>query len=51
VAGNVGFYPTAELAAVRGPLGRALERDTHFVAQRPLSAYADEARRLGRIKA
>jgi hypothetical protein len=34
---------------VRGKLGLPIERDLHFVADKPLSAYADEARERGRI--
>lgn len=48
---ELGYFSLAELEAVRGPLGRAIERDVHFVVQKPLSAYAEEARRLGYIKA
>lgn len=48
---ELGYVSLAELEAVRGPLGRAIERDVHFVVQKPLSAYAEEARRLGYIKA
>ena len=32
-------------------LGLPVERDLHFVAKKPLSAYAEEARRLGSIQA
>jgi hypothetical protein len=37
-----------ELRALRGPLGLPVERDEHFYADRPLSAYAAEAREHGR---
>jgi Protein of unknown function (DUF2958) len=36
---------------VKGRLGLPVERDLHFVADKPLSAYADEARVKGRIVA
>jgi hypothetical protein len=38
-----------ELASVRGKLGLPVERDRHFVANRIISAYADEAREHGHI--
>lgn len=38
-----------ELRAPRGPLGLPVERDEHFDADKPLSAYANEAREHGRI--
>jgi hypothetical protein len=38
-----------ELRALRGPLGLPIERDEHFDADKPLSAYADEAREKGHI--
>ena len=40
-----------ELSAVRGRLGLPVERDLHFTADRPISAYAREARLAGRIQA
>ena len=39
----------AELRAIRGPLGLPIECDQHFEAGKPLSRYADEARRRGHI--
>jgi hypothetical protein len=39
----------AEIMSVRGPLGLPVERDLYFVADKPLSAYAEEARINGRI--
>jgi hypothetical protein len=36
---------------VRGPLNLPVERDLYFVADKTISAYAAEARRLGYIKA
>jgi hypothetical protein len=34
---------------VRGKLGLPVERDLHFVADKTLAAYADEARLQGHI--
>jgi len=41
----------SELATVRGRLGLPVERDCHFTADKPLSAYAAEAHTAGRISA
>ena len=46
---ELGFVSLAELASVRGLLGLPIERDEHFRPDRPLSAYAAEARAQGRI--
>jgi hypothetical protein len=46
---ELGYVSLSELKAVRGPLGLAVERDLHFVADKPLSGYAEEARKKGRI--
>ena len=48
---ELGCVSLAELAAVRGALGLPVERDRHFTADKPLSAYAEEAARLGHIRA
>jgi hypothetical protein len=48
---ELGSVSIAELESVRGKLGLPIERDLHFTADKTLSAYADEARRLGRINA
>lgn len=48
---ELGYVSLAKLNAVRGPLGLPIERDLNFVADKPLSAYADEARSKGRIMA
>ena len=48
---ELGAVSLAELRALRGKLRLPVERDLHFQADKPLSAYADEARRLGHIKA
>jgi hypothetical protein len=44
-----GSASLAKLPAVRGKLGLPIERDLHFAADRPISAYADDARAQGRI--
>ena len=46
---ELGYVSLAELAAVRGKLGLPIERDLHFEADKPISAYADEARAHRRI--
>ena len=46
---ELGFVSLAELAALRGPLGLRIEQDPHFVARKTLSAYALDARRVGKI--
>ncbi|CCQ74243.1 Conserved protein of unknown function [Magnetospira sp. QH-2] len=46
--GSVRLSELAELKLMGGALG--IERDRHFTAKKSLSAYADEARELGRIK-
>jgi hypothetical protein len=46
-----GTVSLTELASVRGRLGLGIERDLHFEADKPISAYCNEAARLGRINA
>jgi hypothetical protein len=46
-----GSVSLAELAALRGKLGLPVERDLHFTATKPLSAYAAEASKAGAIVA
>jgi Protein of unknown function (DUF2958) len=46
---ELGYVSMRELRELCGPLGLPVERDEHFDAVRPLSAYADEARHHGRI--
>jgi hypothetical protein len=46
---ELGSVSLSEIEAVRGPMGLRVERDLHFKAGKTLSAYADEARREGRI--
>ncbi|WP_018259668.1 DUF2958 domain-containing protein [Methylobacterium sp. WSM2598] len=46
---ELGYVCLLELAALRGSLRLPVERDIHFRANRPLSAYAAEAQTAGRI--
>jgi len=46
---ELGYIDLTELAALRGRLRLPVERDLHFRADRPLSAYATEAQVAGRI--
>jgi Protein of unknown function (DUF2958) len=46
---ELGFVSMHELRDLRGPWGLPIERDMHFEADKPISAYADEARAHGRI--
>ena len=46
-----GYVSLTEIKEVRGRLGLPVERDLHFVADKPLSAYTDDARAKGRIVA
>ena len=48
---ELGSVSLAELATVRGALGLSVERDLCFTADKPLSTYAEEATRLGHIRA
>lgn len=48
---ELGRVSLAELATVRGKLGLPVERDEHFAAKKPLSAYVEEARLHGGIVA
>lgn len=48
---ELGSVSLQELASVRGRLGLGIERDLHFEADKPISAYCNEAARLGRINA
>tara|TARA_Y100001933_G_scaffold263539_3_gene325412 strand:- start:796 stop:930 length:135 start_codon:yes stop_codon:yes gene_type:complete len=41
----------SEIESVRGAFGLPVERDRHFTADRSISAYADLARKNGRITA
>lgn len=46
---ELGSFALAELEAVRLPFGLTIERDLHFTACHPLSAYAEAARGAGSI--
>ena len=46
---ELGYVSLIELRTARGKLGLPIERDLHFEADKPISAYADEARTHGRI--
>jgi hypothetical protein len=46
---ELGYVSLAELSTVRGKLGLPVERDRHFLADKTISAYADEARSQGHI--
>lgn len=48
---ELGSVSVAEIAEARGRLGLSVERDLYFKADRPLSAYTERARLLGRIEA
>lgn len=48
---ELGSVSLSEITSVRGPMGLPIERDLHFKADRPLSRYADDARRAGGIRA
>jgi hypothetical protein len=47
---ELGSVRISEIASVRGALGLPVERDFYFEPDKPLSAYADEAARLGVIR-
>lgn len=48
---ELGSVRLSEIASVRGRLGLPAERDLYFEADRPLSAYVDEADSAGVIRA
>lgn len=48
---ELGFVSLDEILEVRSQLGLPVERDMHFVADKPLSAYTEDARIRGRIVA
>jgi hypothetical protein len=45
---ELGYVSLAEIASAKGRLGLPVERDLHFVADKSLSVYAEEARMKGR---
>jgi hypothetical protein len=48
---ELGSVRLSELDELRGPFGLTVERDVHFKADQPLSAYAAAAKAQGRIVA
>lgn len=48
---ELGTVSLSELAELRGKLGLPVERDIAFKGDKPLSRYAEEARRAGIIRA
>lgn len=48
---ELGYVSLGELAAFRGALGLPVERDAAFTGDKPLSGYALDASRAGRITA
>jgi len=48
---ELGCVRISELASVRGRFGLPVERDLHFNPDKTISAYADEARAAGHIRA
>lgn len=46
---ETGFLYLSGVVIVRGRLGLRVERDLHFTARKPLSAYARDAQRAGMI--
>ncbi len=46
---ELGYVWLTELSQVRGRFGLPIERDLHFKAAHPLSAYVTAAQRAGRI--
>ena len=47
---ELGSVSLSEIGSARGKLGLPVERDLYFTADRPLSAYTDEAHVRGRIE-
>ena len=47
---ELGNVSLSEIGALRGKLGLPVERDLHFKATKTISAYADEANRVGCIR-
>lgn len=48
---ELGTVRISELEGIAGPCGLRIERDRYFHSKKTLQAYADEADRLGRIRA
>ena len=47
---ELGYVLMSELEALRGRFGLPVERDRYFVADRPLSAYTNDAQAAGAIR-
>jgi len=47
---ELGYFSLSEIASVRLPFGRGIERDLGFQTPHPLSVWADAARRTGSIQ-
>lgn len=48
---ELGYLSLDELMSVRGPFGLPIERDRWFTANKTLGAYANDARKNGRVAA
>ena len=48
---ELGSVRISEMESVRGKLGLPVERDRHYAPTKTITAYADEARASGHIKA
>lgn len=48
---ELGSVRISELESVRGKLGLPVEHDLHFKADKPMSSYADAARKAECIRA
>jgi hypothetical protein len=48
---ELGYVSLSELAALRGRLNLPVERDLYFTPAKTISAYADDARAAGAIRA
>jgi hypothetical protein len=48
---ELGYVSLSELAALRGRLNLPVERDLYFMPAKTISAYADDARAAGAIRA
>lgn len=48
---ELGYISLDEIMEVKGPGGLRVERDIHWKATKPLSAYATESRQAGYIRA
>lgn len=46
---ELGYVAIDDIEAIRGPFGLRVERERYTTLDKPLTEYADEARREGRI--